>query len=256
MRCLSWAALTKRKSKSSGDRGFPRPLKDKLIKQYTDGAAAAYDRILTRYPLEERAGDARKRLEAMKQPVPKATPQEVAQDKAEIASRGSLGHIGKVMENFHRGPDVSEAAKVGEPTLVDPQQASAPDIVRAANASVTDVLAGAGIGNHVSVERINDGGTAGGERACSAFRCRARHLRPGTRRGCTGRQRHQWRHQRRTGNRAGGFGDEERSGSRGWQRRSVASAPDASKRSGEFKRQQQCAGGGVQQFDAAASGSR
>jgi outer membrane protein assembly factor BamD len=136
---------------------LPESAKGKLIKEYTDGAAAAYGRILTRYPLEERAGDARKRLEAMKQPVPKATPQEVAQDKAEIASRGSLGHIGKVMENFHRGPDVSEAAKVGEPTLVDPQQASAPDIVRSANASVTDILAGAGVGNHVSVERINDG---------------------------------------------------------------------------------------------------
>ncbi|MGA2373364.1 MAG: outer membrane protein assembly factor BamD [Candidatus Korobacteraceae bacterium] len=135
----------------------PETVKGALIKRYTDGAVAAYDRILTRYPLEERAGDARKRLEAMKQPVPKATPQEIAQDKAEIASRGSLGHIGKVMENFHRGPDVSEAAKVGEPTLVDPQQASAPDMVRAANASLTSVLAGAGIGNHVSVERVNDG---------------------------------------------------------------------------------------------------
>ena len=135
---------------------LPETAKGSLIKQYTDGAAAAYDRILTRYPLEERAGDARKRLEAMKQAVPKATPQEVAQDKAEIASRGSLGHIGKVMENFHRGPDLSEAAKVGEPTLVDPQQASAPDIVRSANASVTSILAGAGVGNHVSVERVND----------------------------------------------------------------------------------------------------
>ncbi len=136
---------------------LPEAGKGKLIKQYTDGAVAAYDRILTRYPLEERAGEARKRLEAMKQPVPKATPQEVAQDKAEIASRGSLGHIGKVMENFHHGPDVSEAAKVGEPTLVDPQQASAPDMVRAANASVSSILAGAGVGNHVSVERVNDG---------------------------------------------------------------------------------------------------
>ncbi len=44
------------------------------------------------------------------------------------------------MENFHKGPDVSEAAKVGEPTLVDPKQASAPDMVRSANASVTGIL--------------------------------------------------------------------------------------------------------------------
>ena len=61
------------------------------------------------------------------------------------------------MENFHKGPDVSEAAKVGEPTLVDPKQASAPDMIRAANASVTGVLQGAGVGNKVSVEQVHDG---------------------------------------------------------------------------------------------------
>ena len=52
-----------------------------------------------------RAGrtEAKKRLEAMKQPVPKATPQAIAADKAQIASRGKLGTYGKVMENFHKG---------------------------------------------------------------------------------------------------------------------------------------------------------
>ena len=136
---------------------LPETAKGALIKQYTDGAVAAYDRILTRYPLESRASDAKKRLKALKQPVPKATPQAIAQDKAEIASRGTLGTFGKVMENFHKGPDVSEAAKVGEPTLVDPKQASAPDMVRSANASVTSILEGAGVGNTVSVERVKDG---------------------------------------------------------------------------------------------------
>ena len=91
----------------------------------------------------------------MKQSIPKATPQAIAEDKAEIASRGNLGHIGKVMENFHRGPDVSEATKIGEPTLVDPRQASAPDIVRQANASVTSILSSAGVGNTVSVEKVD-----------------------------------------------------------------------------------------------------
>lgn len=134
---------------------LPESAKGTLIKQYVAGATGAYDRILTRYPLEAASRDARKRLEAMKQPIPKATPQAIAEDKAEIASRGNLGHIGKVMENFHRGPDVSEATKVGEPTLVDPRQASAPDIVREANASVTSILSSAGVGNTVSVEKIN-----------------------------------------------------------------------------------------------------
>jgi outer membrane protein assembly factor BamD len=136
---------------------LPETAKGGLIKQYNQGAVEAYDRILTRYPLESEARDAKKRLIALKQPVPQATPEAIAQDKAEIASRGSLGTVGKVMENFHKGPDVSEAAKVGEPTLVDPKQASAPDMIRAANASVTGVLEGAGIGNKVSVEQVHDG---------------------------------------------------------------------------------------------------
>jgi outer membrane protein assembly factor BamD len=122
---------------------LPEVAKGVLIKQYTEGAAASYDRILTRYPLEERADDARKRLQALKQPVPKATDAAIAEDKAEIASRGATGHFGKLMENFHRGPDVSDATKVGEPTLVDPKQASAPDMVRAATTSIIgSILAG------------------------------------------------------------------------------------------------------------------
>jgi outer membrane protein assembly factor BamD len=136
---------------------LPETAKGTLIKQYNEGAVAAYDRILTRYPLESQAREAKKRLIALKQPVPQATPEAIAQDKAEIASRGSLGTVGKVMENFHKGPDVSEAAKVGEPTLVDPKQASAPDMIRAANASVTGILQGAGGGNTVSVEQVHDG---------------------------------------------------------------------------------------------------
>ena len=114
--------------------------KGPLIKSYTDSAAAAYDRILTRYPEEDRAADARKRLEAMSKPIPKATPEAIAQNKKEQESRGSLGRYGKVMENFKKAPDVSEAVKVGEPTLVDPKQASAPELVRSAQSSVISAL--------------------------------------------------------------------------------------------------------------------
>ena len=111
-----------------------------LIKSYTDNAAAAYDRILTRYPEEERAADAHKRLEAMNKPIPVATPEAIAQNKKEMESRGSLGTYGKLMMNFKKGPDVSEAVTVGEPTMVDPKQASAPEIVRSATASVMSAL--------------------------------------------------------------------------------------------------------------------
>jgi outer membrane protein assembly factor BamD len=132
---------------------LPEVAKGELIKKYDQGAVAAYDRILTVYPLETRVKDAEKRLEAMKQPVPKATPQAVEANKALIASRGKLGTYGKVMENFHKGPDVSEAAKVGEPTLVDPKQASAPDMVRSATDIAKSALEGGG--NRITVERVN-----------------------------------------------------------------------------------------------------
>ena len=138
---------------------LPEVAKGALVKQYTDGAVAAYDRILTRYPLEERAVDAKKRLEAMKQKVPHATPEAIAQDKAEIASRGSVGKVDKVMENFRKGPNVSEAAKVGEPTLVDPKQASAPEIVRSASNSVLSSLGNLNGSNKVTVEQVGNGAT-------------------------------------------------------------------------------------------------
>jgi outer membrane protein assembly factor BamD len=136
---------------------LPEVSKGVLIKQYTAGATAAYGRILTRYPLEERVPDAKKRLEALKQPIPQATPQAIAQDKAEIASRGSLGTVDKVMENFRKGPNVTEAAKVGEPTLVDPKQASAPDMVRGVTNSVMSSLNNLNGNNKVSVERVEPG---------------------------------------------------------------------------------------------------
>ena len=117
-----------------------------LIKQYTENAIAAYDRILTNYPLEDRAVDARKALQAMGKPVPKATPEAIALNKKEQDSRGSMTTKEKVMFNFKKGPDVSEAVTVGDPTLVDPKQASAPDIVRSATASILTALTAATTG--------------------------------------------------------------------------------------------------------------
>jgi outer membrane protein assembly factor BamD len=136
---------------------LPEASKGKLIKQYNDEAAQAYGRIITRYPLQSRANEAKARLNAMKRPIPRVTEAAIAQNRAEIASRGSMGMMGKMMSNFHKHPEVYEATKIGEPTLVDPKQASAPEMVRAAGASI---LAGARGGNNkATVERIDANGT-------------------------------------------------------------------------------------------------
>ena len=98
------------------------------VKHFTDEAANAYSRILTRYPVMGRAKDARARLEALHRPVPKATPEAIAQNKQEEESRREAGHFSRLMVNFRRRPDVSQSAKVGEPTLVPPRETSATEV--------------------------------------------------------------------------------------------------------------------------------
>ncbi len=94
--------------------------KARMIQEFTNGAAESYSRIVTRYPLMNRMEDAKARLEALHQPVPKPTKTAVAQNKAEEDSRRETGMFGRVMRNFQKHPDVAQATKVGDPTLVDP----------------------------------------------------------------------------------------------------------------------------------------
>jgi len=115
----------------------------KEVKHFTDEAANAYSRILTRYPVMGRAKDARVRLEALHRPVPKATPEAIAQNKQEEESRREAGHFSRLMVNFRRRPDVSQSAKVGEPTLVPPRETSATEVaVQAQRALVGSGTAG------------------------------------------------------------------------------------------------------------------
>jgi outer membrane protein assembly factor BamD len=137
-----------------------RPLnetaKTLMIQEFTHNAAEAYSRILTRYPLMDRADDAKNRLHALHQPVPKPTKAAVAQNKAEEDSRRETGMFGKVLRNFRKHPDVAEATKVGEPTLVDPKMTSASDVVQQATRAI---VAGAAPSqkNSVTVETVGKG---------------------------------------------------------------------------------------------------
>jgi outer membrane protein assembly factor BamD len=126
--------------------------KAKLMQQYQEGAVAAYDKILTRYPAMDRAGDARARLKAMGKPIPSATPEAVAQNKAEQEGREEIGRFSRVMENLHKRPDMAKAAKAGEPTLVDPTPASAPGIVR--NVIETTLNPGGADNSKVNIETV------------------------------------------------------------------------------------------------------
>jgi outer membrane protein assembly factor BamD len=138
--------------------GMREDIKGKMIKQAEDNAANAYDRILTRYPVMERAIDAQKALEGMHRPVPKATPDAIALNKKEQESRSETGMMGRIMNNLHKGPDVAQAVKIGDPTLIDPPPTSAPQLIHQANEDMLNAAAGGKSGGgKVTLEPVKAG---------------------------------------------------------------------------------------------------
>ncbi len=125
-----------------------------MIANFTKGAAEAYDRILTRYPVMDRADDAKARLLALHQPVPRPTKAAVAQNKAEEDSRREASTLSKVMKTFAKHPNVAEATKVGEPTLVDPTPMSASQVVQQATRAAMGNVGGS---DSVSIETVKSG---------------------------------------------------------------------------------------------------
>src|SRR5208282_4223598 len=66
---------------------LPSAVRERLSAIYQDKAAAAYDRVITRYPMAPRVEDARDRLVAMNRPVPEPTQEAIAENDAEERSR-------------------------------------------------------------------------------------------------------------------------------------------------------------------------
>jgi outer membrane protein assembly factor BamD len=104
--------------------GLPRgcateAAKADLIGRLTKDASEQYAKILTRYPLMDRSDDAKRRLTALHQPIPRPTKAEVLRNKAELASRSESTLSQRMVGLIKKGPDVAQAAKVGEPTMVD-----------------------------------------------------------------------------------------------------------------------------------------
>src|SRR5208337_3090053 len=114
-------------------------------------AAEAYGRIIKRYPAMDRALDAKARLEALHQTVPRPTRAMLEQNKKEVASRHDTGMMAKGLANFEKQPDVAKASHVGDPTMVDPVPTNPNDVVR----KVATAAGMAGGDNKVSVETVN-----------------------------------------------------------------------------------------------------
>ncbi len=107
---------------------LPAAVRERLNQIYLDKAAAAYDHVITRYPMAQHVEDARDRLIAMNRPIPEPTQAEIAANDAEERSRQPMRFTDKTLGVLKHGPTVVEAAHVGEPTLESPQRVIAPEI--------------------------------------------------------------------------------------------------------------------------------
>jgi len=109
---------------------LPGALRERLRAVYLDKAAAAYAKVITRYPMAPHVEDARDRLVAMNRPVPEPTPEAVAESDAEERSRQAVKFTDKTFDIIRHGPMVVEAVHVGEPSLEDPKRTIAPTITK------------------------------------------------------------------------------------------------------------------------------
>jgi outer membrane protein assembly factor BamD len=140
-------------------KAFNETAKARAIESNVKNATDAYSKILTRYPVMDRAEDAKKRLEALHRPIPTPTPAAIAQNKAEEESRQTTGMMSHVLRGFQKHPDVARATKIGEPALVDPKGMSATEVVN----NVTRAMLGAPAGGgekSIAVEIPKDGSGA------------------------------------------------------------------------------------------------
>ena len=107
---------------------IPGAVRERLHSMYEDKAAAAYARVITRYPMAPHVEDARDRLVAMNRAVPEPSDAAVAENDAEQKSMRPIRFTDNFLGIIKRGPTVVEAAHVGEPSLEDPKRTLAPDV--------------------------------------------------------------------------------------------------------------------------------
>ena len=141
--------------KSSPQQGcIEEGTKARMMESFAKSAGDAYSQIITRYPIMDRSDDAKKRLAVLHQPIPRPTKAAVAQNRAEDASRRETGTFGRLTGMFMKHPDVAQATKVGDPTLVDPTPVSATDVTRE---TVRAAMGTIGDGHSVSIEKVDGG---------------------------------------------------------------------------------------------------
>jgi len=89
----------------------------KLGQRFRKDAGDAYARVVTDYPLSSYVDAAKKKLTELEMPIPQADPVAYNRMKWEQENRTKAGLLSRGMGLIKRGPDVSSAAKSGQPAM-------------------------------------------------------------------------------------------------------------------------------------------
>jgi outer membrane protein assembly factor BamD len=109
-----------------------------------DRAVTSYQKVVSQYPLSESVEEAKNRLKKLEAEIPEADPVAVARMQYEAENVTGRGFWGDLWGAFSKGPDMSMAAKSGQPaatTLRPSIPVSIPSAL-GAGAGVTDVTVG------------------------------------------------------------------------------------------------------------------
>ena len=85
--------------------GMNGAVRERLHAMFEDKAAAAYAKVITRYPMAPHVEDARDRLVAMNRPVPEPTDAAVAESDAEQKSQRPLRFTDNILGHHQARPD-------------------------------------------------------------------------------------------------------------------------------------------------------
>ncbi len=109
--------------------------------RFRQKSVAQYQKIVRDYPLSPLVEDAKKKLKDMEAEIPEPDPVAVARMKYEQENVSEKGMVGKAWAPFSKAPDVTRAAKSGQPSMATmrPTMPASIPVPAGAAGGVTDV---------------------------------------------------------------------------------------------------------------------
>lgn len=108
--------------------------------RFKQKSITAFQKLVREYPLSPLVPEAKRRLTAVEAEIPEADPVAYARMKYEIDHATPKGLVGKAWTPFAKSPDVSKAAKSGQPAMTTLRPSLPANVpAAAAAAGVTDV---------------------------------------------------------------------------------------------------------------------